>query len=128
MPPSNTLASLPDPRDRVTPDDLNVAPALRGAPLARPGRRLLAITIDVVIVALLSNLGNVWLLAGFALIAGVHLREPRGDAAPRHRWLLWVLAAVLLAVGVPQAWVERGSAHDDEHEARALAGDLTGLS
>jgi uncharacterized RDD family membrane protein YckC len=125
VPPSNTLASPPDPRDRVTPDDLNVATALLGVPLARPGRRLLAITIDVVIVALLSNLGNVWLLAGFALIAGIHLREPRGDAVPRQRWLLWAPAAVLLAVGVQQAWIERGSAHDDDHEAqRAAATEL----
>ena len=115
MPPSNTLASLPDPRDRVTPDDLNVAPALLGAPLARPGRRLLAITIDVAIVALLSNVGNVGLLAGVALFAGIHLREPRGDDAPR-RGLLWALAAVLLAVGAQQAWVERGAA-DEEHDA-----------
>ena len=124
MPPRTVPTELPDPRDRVTPDDLNVSPALLGAPLARPGRRLLAITIDVVIVALLSNFGNVWLLAGFALIAAVHLREPHGGAAPRHRWLLWTLAAVLLAVGAQQAWIERGSAHDDEHEARALAGEL----
>ena len=124
MPPSNTLASLPDPRDRVTPDDLNVAPALLGAPLARPGRRLLAITIDVAIVALLSNLGNVWLLAGFALIAGVHLREPRAGDAPRRRWLLWALAAALLAFGAQQAWVERSSA-DDEHDAsNAVASSL----
>ena len=123
VPPSNTLAPPTDPRDRVTPDDLNVAPALLGAPLARPGRRLLAITIDVVIVALLSSLGNLWLLGGFALIALVHLREPRAGDTPRRRWLLWALDVALLAVGAQQAWVERGSAHDDEHEARAAASE-----
>lgn len=124
MPPPNAIAPTPDPRDRVTPDDLNVDPALLGAPLARPGRRLFAITIDVAIVALLSNLGNVWLLAGFAVIALVHLRGLRAVDTPRRRWLLWALAAALLAFGVQQAWVERGSVHDEEREARALASEL----
>jgi hypothetical protein len=52
------------------------------------------------------------------------LREPRTADTPRRRRLLWTLAAALLAVGVQQAWVERGSAHDDEREARAMASEL----
>jgi uncharacterized RDD family membrane protein YckC len=41
---------------RVTPDTLNVAPALIGAPLARPSQRLLAIAIDGFALAVLSHL------------------------------------------------------------------------
>lgn len=116
-----------DPRDRVTPDDLNVAPELLGAPLARPGKRLLAIGIDVTIVAVLSNYGNVWLLAGFGLIALVHLRDPLAAAvSPPRRWALWALAAGLIGFGAQQAWVT-GLVHDDAHEAaedaREAAGD-----
>lgn len=124
MPLRTATTQLPDPRDRVTPDDLNVTPALLGAPLARPGRRLLAITIDAAIVVLLSNLGNVWLLAGLVLIAWLHLREPRASDARHRRWLQWVLAAALLVFGAQQAWVERGAPHDDERAARAAAGEL----
>lgn len=108
-PRASALREARDPRDRVTPDDLNVAPALLGAPLARPGRRLLAIGIDVAIVAAVSDLGNLWLLAGAGLIVLVHLRARDGvDPRPR-RLAAWALAAVLLAVGAQQAWVERGT-------------------
>ena len=106
-----------DPRDRVTPDDLNVAPELLGAPLARPMRRLLAIGIDVAILAALSNYGNVWLLGGFGLIALVHLRDPLAGGAPRRRWVLWTLAAGLLAFGVQQAWVTGRLVHADARDA-----------
>ena len=98
-------------RDRVTPDDLNVAPALLGAPLARPTRRLAAIAIDVVVLAALSNYGNVWLLAGFGLVALVYLRDPLAAGAPGRKWLLGTVAAGLLAFGAQQAWVTGRSGH-----------------
>lgn len=92
-----------DPRDVVTPDDLNVAPELLGAPLARPGRRLLAISVDVGVVGLLSTLGNLWLVAGLGLMALSHLRAPRADRPSRRR-ALSAVAAGLIAVGAFQAW------------------------
>lgn len=95
-----------DPRDMVTPDDLNVAPELLGAPLARPARRLLAISVDVGVVGLLSTLANLWLVAGLGLMALAHLRPPRADRPSRRR-ALWVVAAGLIAVGAFQAWPGR---------------------
>jgi len=115
--PPETKPAKYDPRDWVTPDDLNVAPELLGAPLARPMRRLLAIGIDVAILAALSNYGNVWLLAGFGLIALVHLRDPLAGGAPRRKWVLWTLAAGLLAFGAQQAWVTGRLVHADAREA-----------
>ena len=98
-----------DARDVVTPEHLNVAPGLLGVPLARPRQRLLAITIDVLVVALLSNLGNLWLLAGVALPAWMHLRgRERAPLPARHRRIGWALAAVLMALGAQQAWVALG--------------------
>ena len=102
------------PRDVVTPDDLNVTPELLGAPLARPGKRLLAIAVDVSAVALLSNLGNVWLLAGLGLIALMQLR-PAQPAWLRRRWPLWTLAALLIALGSYQAWHAPGGLVHAKH-------------
>jgi len=98
-----------DARDRITPEHLNVAPHLLGAPLARPMRRLWAITVDVLVVALLSNLGNLWLLAGLAIPVMLHLRvrENRRLEGWR-RALAWLAATALLAIGAQQAWVDRG--------------------
>ena len=104
-----------DPRDVVTPDDLNVAPELLGAPLARPGKRLLAISVDVAVVALLSNLGNVWLLAGLGLIALVRVRAAQGLDRPQRRWALWGLAALLIAAGAYQAWSTPGGLLHAKH-------------
>ena len=111
--------------DWVTPEHLNVAPHLLGAPLARPMRRFWAIAIDVVVVALLSNLGNLWLLAGVGIVAAVHLRARDGNAlALRRRWLAWLAAAALIAIGVQQFWVDPASrAHQRIHFKRALQDD-----
>ena len=46
---------------RVTPDTLNVAPHLVGAPLARPSQRLWALAVDGVAVGILSNIQTAWL-------------------------------------------------------------------
>jgi len=119
VPPRHPPAEL-DPRDRVTPDDLNVAAELLGMPLARPLRRLLAIGIDVSIVAALSNYGNVWLLAGFGLIALVHLRDPLAGARPQRKYLMWAVAAGLIGFGAQQVWIN-GPVRNDAQEAAADA-------
>ncbi|CAN5120211.1 hypothetical protein BH11PSE9_BH11PSE9_08110 [soil metagenome] len=43
--------------DGVTPEDLDVSPALLGLRLARPGRRAMAMAVDLLVVGLLSSLG-----------------------------------------------------------------------
>ena len=123
-----------DARDWVTPEHLNVAPQLLGAPLARPRRRLFAIAVDVLVIALLSNFGNLWLLAGIALPAWMHLRARERPFGAGRRSLGWLLAVLLLAIGVQQAWVglgeqplasrvhfKRTPASDDANELAAAA-------
>ena len=112
------LPAIPDSRDRVSPDDLNVAPALLGMPLARPGKRLLAVAIDVAIVALLSNHGNVWLVVGCGLVALAFLREPAEGRPPPRRWPLFLAAAALIGIGFQQGFTHRG---DDAEEVAAHA-------
>lgn len=54
--------AIPDPRHTVTPDAFSVAPALLGLPLARPSRRLAAMLLDLLLVAILAGLGGFFLL------------------------------------------------------------------
>lgn len=58
-----------DPRSRITPESFAIAPDLIGLPLARPSRRLLAILVDLVPVAIMANAGLAFFLAGLAAIA-----------------------------------------------------------
>jgi len=58
MPPPRRGASG-DPRTIITPDAFSVAPELLGLPLASPWRRLLALLLDLLFIAVLSRLGGV---------------------------------------------------------------------
>lgn len=55
-----------DPRTIITPDAFSVDPPLLGTPLAPPGRRLLALLIDLVVVGLITALTS-----GFWFVLGV---------------------------------------------------------
>jgi uncharacterized RDD family membrane protein YckC len=70
-----------DPRRIITPDAFTVAPELLGVGLARPSRRLFAIAIDGVCIAILSHVGGKMLLS---LGAAVLLwRGARGNRKPQ---------------------------------------------
>lgn len=53
-----------DPRKIITPESFSVAPHLLGLPLASPTRRLAAILLDLLLVAILANVGGKVLFAG----------------------------------------------------------------
>lgn len=59
-------ATLRDPRGFVTPDAFEVSAELLGTPLASPGRRLVALLIDLVVIGLLTLVTS-----SFALVLGV---------------------------------------------------------
>lgn len=127
MPKTATPADY-DVRDWVTPEDLNVAPALLGLPLGTPGRRLLAITVDVIIVATLSTLGNLWLVAGLALLALMPLRARYTTDSRTRKLLVWLAAAALLAIGAQEAWTSHGVERAPEPAARTGAAHRSGLT
>jgi uncharacterized RDD family membrane protein YckC len=52
-----------DPRRTITPESFSVAPHLLGLPLASPSRRFLAIALDLVLCAILANVGGSVLFA-----------------------------------------------------------------
>ncbi len=93
-------------RDRrrwITPEPLNVAPALVGRPLASPARRAIAIGVDLAVVALLSDVSGLWLFGGLALVV-LQLRSRRGGANRGPRWVIgWLGAALLVWLALQQA-------------------------
>jgi len=92
-----------DPRDWITPEDLNVAPALLGLPLASPWQRAKAMVVDVTLVTMLSNFGNTPLLAGCCWVAWRWYklqRASRGEVVKEVGWLGWAPALCLVAFGL----------------------------
>lgn len=108
-----------DPRQWVTPEDLDVSPTLLGLPLARPSRRAAAMAVDLAAIGVVASLGNGWWFAALVVLAGAQaLAERRGSTAPR--WT-WALAAMLALVGLQQSW--RGGSADNG--TRGLDADVT---
>lgn len=98
-----------DPRDWITPEDLNVAPALLGLPLASPWQRAKAMAVDVTLVTLLSNFGNTPLLAGCCWLAWRWYklqRASRGEVVKEAGWLGWAPALCLVAFGLYSSTME----------------------
>jgi uncharacterized RDD family membrane protein YckC len=99
-------------RDVVTPYAFQVHPALLGLPLAQPWRRALAITIDGVVVALLSQVPTPLL----ALVAGgVMFRwtgQTRHPTAVRWRSALRAFAVALFLLGAAGFLIGRNSSSD----------------
>lgn len=88
---------------RVAPQALNVAPELLGRPLATPTRRLAAMSIDLLLVAMISSAANAWFLAAGAFAAWGLIARRGGTQRARPRWLAPVVTALLL-VGAVDAW------------------------
>ena len=88
----------------ITPEALNVAPALVDAPLATPSRRALAMGVDLLVVALLRGVSGLWLLGGLALVV-LQLRS-RGGASGRlgRRAVVgWIGAALIVLLALQEA-------------------------
>jgi len=102
-------------RGWITPEDLNVSPALLGLPLATPQQRLIAMGLDLALLALLAGVANVWLLAAPALAMWLRIRARRPGQSPRKPWLAWGLVMVFAWLGLNQAYDEfrHGDAHGD---------------
>ncbi len=95
-----------DRRRWVTSEDLNVAPEVLGLPLASPGRRAVAMAIDLGVIAVVSALANFWWLCAGALLGVDHVRRQQPGRRPWRRWWVWGAAAALVAAGVLQSWDE----------------------
>lgn len=116
----------------VTPEELNVAPALLGQQLARPWRRLLAMGADLAAIGIVSSLSNFWLLAACALGVYEHARAQRRAQPP---WRLVVVGGLVLLMALaglrdlvdelgrpsPARVVQEGD--DEDSEVREIVAD-----
>lgn len=110
----------PDARRVLKPEDVNVAPGLLGLPLAPPARRAWAMGIDLLAIAMLSALLNIWLMAALTLLGVLQTRAARPGRPPMPRWAWAAVAALVLAGGV-QAWVDLRAEPPVDKAARATA-------
>lgn len=91
-----------DPRSIITPDAFSVSPDLLGLPLASPSRRLSALALDLIFIALVSRAGGI--LLGLAVAVGLFrlaTRRPEDDPFRKlFRWSLGCVGAFALFVAV----------------------------
>ncbi len=87
----------------LQPEALNVAPALVGAPLGTPWRRLLAMAVDLAVVALLSGVSGMWLIAGLVLVVLQLRSRQRAVPAGRRAVVGWIGAALVLLLALQEA-------------------------
>ncbi len=86
----------------VSAEPLAVAPALIGAPLASPGRRAVALGIDLAMVGLLSQF-TAWGLALALLLLAWHVHQALAADGARP-WLARGVAGVLAVAALAVAW------------------------
>jgi hypothetical protein len=91
-----------DPRSIVTPDAFKVSGDLLGLPLASPRRRLVAILLDLLLIAILSQLGGTALAITAALFFFLLARRGKGSRPSRGgRILVGCLGVLFVVVAVP---------------------------
>jgi uncharacterized RDD family membrane protein YckC len=101
--PLRPAAVVVDPRRWVTPEELNVAPALLGLPLARPGQRLVAMGIDLAAIGIVSSLANGWFFLAALLGLGERAMARRRGRQMLRTALAWGLVALMAFAGVREA-------------------------
>jgi len=98
-----------DPRKLITPQGFHVAPHLMGLPLASPSRRLAAILLDLLFVAIVANLGGKILFAvatafAFFWFAGRRLGNQGGFFSHSVKLAFRGFGALMLFIGIMAAW------------------------
>ena len=97
------MASAPseDPRSIITPDAFQVSRDLLGLPLAAPSRRLVAILLDLLLIAVLSQLGGTALaVAGAVFFFLLARRERTSRPTWGGRMLMGCLGIIGLSVAL----------------------------
>ncbi|HET7463671.1 MAG TPA: RDD family protein [Longimicrobium sp.] len=120
-----------DPRRVITAESFHVAPHLLGLPLASPSRRLAAILLDLLCVAIVANLGGKILFAlamafAFFWFAGKRLGSQGGFFSSSVRVIFRCVGALMLFIGCMALWSEikpriAGNHDDDDGDERPVS-------
>ncbi|MEQ9399021.1 MAG: RDD family protein [Longimicrobiales bacterium] len=103
-----------DPRGIITPDAFEVSDALLGRPLARPGRRLVALLIDLVVIGFITVVTKSFALvlgvvaAGFFIRASFKRTEVRGSVFGRAMRLSLGCLGVFIGIITAIIWAAVG--------------------
>lgn len=120
-----------DPRRIITQEAFSVAPHLLGLPLARPSRRLAAIVLDLLLVAILASLGGPVLLglaAGVAFFVFAARKLGKGGSffGKTARFAFRGVGALILTAVTCSVWDRAGDAFEDGDEGPVRAGMTVG--
>ncbi len=108
----------------VSADTLNVATEWLGAPLASPLRRLWAIGVDLLVVAVLSGLDAFWLAAAVVVFLFQMRSRGQGKSWLRKAWLIGV-CVLCLWLAVEQGWHAWSARHDAPIGAPEISAPVT---
>ncbi|MDO6710457.1 RDD family protein [Aliiglaciecola sp. 2_MG-2023] len=112
-------------RDVITPYAFEVSPELFGTPLATPTRRALALSVDLILVAILSGItGNALAILVAILLWVTSRRLKRENRLPSAILLVRILATLLIAAGILGLFrndtaIWSNSQSSNEHEVNA---------
>ncbi|HEU4562078.1 MAG TPA: RDD family protein [Longimicrobium sp.] len=122
-----------DPRKIITPESFHVAPHLLGLPLASPSRRLAAILLDLLLVAILANVGGKILFAlamsiAFFWFAGKRLGNRGGFFSRSVRAAFRGVGALMLFIACIATWsaVRDGDPDEDDDEPSRVTATVAG--
>lgn len=122
------MAAIPqnDPRRRITPESFAIAPELLGLPLASPIRRLTALLLDLVPVAILAGAGvTVFLAFALALVAWRSVTRGRAPGTRRRSGSIAIRFAIALTVFVTVLRIGGQWSGDGDAEPGFLAGGFS---
>jgi hypothetical protein len=109
----------------VTPEPLNVGADIVGLPLATPMRRAAAMAVDLLVIALLTGVSGLWLLAGLALVVLQLRQRQRIVVSGRRAAVGWIGAALVSLLALQEAtsqweaWRHPGAAAEGAAERAA---------
>ena len=102
------MAASPDPRDRITPTAFAIAPERLGVRLATPGRRAVALGVDLLLASVVAALGGPGVAGLAAAILFFLVAMRRGSRHPFRRTVraAFVFVGALILFGVSFAFFD----------------------
>ncbi|MEM6646409.1 MAG: RDD family protein [Bacteroidota bacterium] len=117
-----------DPREFITPTAFQISPDLMGRELASPKRRLAAFLLDLLLAAILSDLGGIYLVSGIAaMLVYRGVQRTSGGKRSLGRSLLAFIGGLFL-IGAVLSTIDGCTSSSDEEDDVEVAAEGDTLS